>query len=312
MISSQLRQSSGRKSHRVGFTLVELLVVIGIVALLVSILLPALSRAKTAAVRIKCLSNLRSIGQAFMLYAQSNQNTICFRIDPKGTGSATNPYRMWYGSCPLQPDLASNPPNRELDYTGSLLYPYMKCNLVDFFDCPETANLIAGVDPTGLFYTGTIHGPAFGVPLHFYEKASSIPPSYAPVTLPLPYGLRLNAVQVSSDTVMLADCGWRSAGNYCRFTELGEPVYGNDVSLANYSENFAGRHGGKGNVLNFDGHANSDPVHYPNNLSAVGLAAKQLNLGMLTKTNDVTTVNMNYYFWLNKNTHSLNSAAGWP
>lgn len=86
------------RTFRGGFTLVELLVVIGIIALLVSILLPSLNRARENAKRVTCASLLRQVGIATRAYAAENKDSL-----PPLNGDNGSPFYDCNGAFPPTP-----------------------------------------------------------------------------------------------------------------------------------------------------------------------------------------------------------------
>jgi prepilin-type processing-associated H-X9-DG protein/prepilin-type N-terminal cleavage/methylation domain-containing protein len=86
-----------RRNRKIGFTLVELLVVIGIIGLLISILLPALNSAREAAQTTACLSNLRQIGTAAQGYSSQNRNYMLpCGADPQVFVVNGSPVQEWW------------------------------------------------------------------------------------------------------------------------------------------------------------------------------------------------------------------------
>jgi prepilin-type N-terminal cleavage/methylation domain-containing protein/prepilin-type processing-associated H-X9-DG protein len=146
------------------FTLVELLVVIGIIALLISILLPALSRAREAANTVKCESNLRSIGQGIAGYVADNNETLpaaYVYVSQKIVNGAESPTSALYGYIHWSSYLFSNNGASESKFhSGSAPNygivigspgPYATTSGWNMFQCPS-------LDKGGLPPTNTIAG----------------------------------------------------------------------------------------------------------------------------------------------------------
>jgi prepilin-type N-terminal cleavage/methylation domain-containing protein len=122
------RQFPGRAR---AFTLVELLVVIGIIALLIAILMPALGRAREQSLRTKCMANHRQIMTAFIMYASENRMAVPFmnsnQIESGGTYKGPG-WLYQYTSA------AGNGHDKESDVEAGTFWPYLKSHEV--YRCP--------------------------------------------------------------------------------------------------------------------------------------------------------------------------------
>ena len=77
-----------------GFTLIELLVVIAIIAILMAILIPTLNRAREQGKRAVCLSNLKQMMLAWMMYADDNDDKV---VRTRAVNDKTSPDQGWVG-----------------------------------------------------------------------------------------------------------------------------------------------------------------------------------------------------------------------
>ncbi len=223
----------GRKNRlKSGFTLIELLVVIAIIAILAAILFPVFAQAKESAKKANCISNLKQVSLAFLMYHDDYENWPGSRFYSTPQGFTT---QLWWGSY-----IAGTPHWRNINLNQGMIQAYMKNT--PLLDCAS----------------------ANGVPAFYQWEPNSPPLAYALrggiIQGQNPY----STIEMPAETILIAD----SAIYF--YSSLGYPeqIYRNNSLLATYGDGHRGihaRHGGDTGVVGWlDGHASAKRLVYPN------------------------------------------------
>jgi len=174
------------------FTLVELLVVIGIIALLISILLPVLGKARDHANRVACISNIRQIGIAFRMYAGDNKDWCPFSAPLGSPNDRLEEYIHWRGGVPKGEGLASSSIAK---YLGG-----QTISLEKIFRCPSDATAEQRVLPKFAY--------SYSMNIYFDPRGSYDPPYKMPLGVYPGCGgwpSRLSTTRNASEKVLVAE-----------------------------------------------------------------------------------------------------------
>lgn len=229
------------RSERVvrrGFTLVELLVVIGIIALLISILLPAMQKARAASVRVKCLSNHRQLMQGMMQYVNTYDGYL-----PKSAYQTTDAngspiWIRWHNRPMLGQFINNRQAKSDAAATTDVIY------------CPA---YIATARATSTGYDGSRDNLGIGYNVRSGARIARSDSSTAPQ-------VRFTKIKNPTKVLVLVDV---MNGNSWEKYFVAEPWPAN--SLGATAGQVAYRHANSTSVSFADGHSEAIPISSPSN-----------------------------------------------
>ena len=216
-------------SKRTGFTLIELLVVIAIIAILAAILFPVFARARAKALQTTCLSNMKQITLALLMYASDYNETLPFLYTAGGAWAGQPLWELNMAPyIPFRKDINSEPQLMRCPLDYSVFPQWGKDN--GYIGCCSYAGNVAAMQPIGA-------GSAQGA----YSKG----------------GRTLSGILAPADTVLLVE--YATSGACCQDNLIGNGYWGTGFTRSTYMASTiggnAGYHNGGNNWTFCDGHA---------------------------------------------------------